>query len=201
LRLKLDRGNKITGLVLVEEKSGQVLFAAELRHRGQQIPDSLTSRRALRRARRNRKTRYRAPRFHNRPRPEGWLAPSLKHRVHTIGTWVSRLRGYARVSAISTELARFDTQALENPEISGVEYQRGTLAGYEAREYLLEKWGRRCAYCDAKNVPLQIDHIVGARGGSDRISNLTLACAACNRAKNSRAVVESSRIQSGSSAF
>ena len=78
MRLKLDPGSKITGLVLVEEKSGQVLFAAELRHRGQQIPDSLTSRRALRRARRNRKTRYRAPRFHNRRRPEGWLAPSLE---------------------------------------------------------------------------------------------------------------------------
>jgi hypothetical protein len=72
-----------------------------------------------------------------------------------------------------------------------VEYQQGTLAGYEVREYLLEKWGRRCAYCDAENVPLQIDHIVArGRGGSGRISNLTLACAACNRAKNDRDVVE-----------
>jgi 5-methylcytosine-specific restriction endonuclease McrA len=190
LRLKLDPGSKIKGLVLVE-KSGQVVFAGELRHRGQQIRDSLTSRRALRRARRNRKTRYRAPRFHNRRRPEGWLAPSLMHRVHTMGTWVSRLQKHARITAISTELARFDTQALENPEISGVEYQLGTLAGYEVREYLLEKWGRRCAYCDAANVPLQIDHIVArGRGGSDRISNLTLACAACNRAKDKRDVAE-----------
>ena len=191
LRLKFDPGSKITGLVLVEEKSGQVVFAAELRHRGQQIRDSLTSRHALRRARRNRKTRYRAPRFHNRRRPEGWLPPSLMHRVHTIGTWVSRIQKHARLTAISTEFARFDTQALENPEISGVEYQQGTLAGYEVREYLLEKWGRRCAYCDAANVPLEIDHIVArSRGGSDRISNLTLACAACNRAKDNRDVVE-----------
>jgi hypothetical protein len=47
-------------------------------------------------------------------------------------------------------------QKLENPEISGIAYQQGTLAGYELREYLLEKWGRKCAYCDATNVPLQI---------------------------------------------
>src|SRR5215472_14166530 len=113
------------------------------------------------------------------------------HQVHTIGTWVSRLQRHARVTAISREFARFDTQALENPEISGVEYQQGTLADYEVREYLLEKWGRRCAYCDAENVPLQIDDIVArGRGGSDRISNLTLACAACNRAKDNRDVVE-----------
>jgi hypothetical protein len=72
-----------------------------------------------------------------------------------------------------------------------VEYQQGTLAGYEVREYLLEKWGRRCAYCDAGNVPLEIDHIVArGRGGSDRISNLTLACAACNRAKDNRDVAQ-----------
>jgi hypothetical protein len=142
LRLKLDPGSKITGLVLVEEKSGQVVFAAELSHRGQQIRDSLRSRRALRRARRHRKTRYRAPRFHNRRRRDGWLPPSLMHLVHTIITWVSRLQKYAGITAVSTGLARFDTQALQNPEISGVEYQQGTLAGYEVREYLLEKSGR-----------------------------------------------------------
>ncbi|MFM0517232.1 HNH endonuclease [Caballeronia jiangsuensis] len=63
-------------------------------------------------------------------------------------------------------------------------YHRGTLAGYEIREYLLEKWGRRCSYCDASGTPLQVDHIVArARGGTDRVSNLTLACERCNRAK------------------
>jgi hypothetical protein len=46
-------------------------------------------------------------------------------------------------------------QAMQNPEISRVEHQQGTVAGYELQEYLLEKWGRRCAYCGAENVPLQ----------------------------------------------
>ena len=186
-RLKLDPGSKTTGIAVVAEATGRVVFAAELTHRGQAIRDALRTRRAVRRSRRQRKTRYRQPRFRNRRRPEGWLAPSLQHRVDTTCTWVNRLRRLVPVAAISTELVKFDTQLLENAEVSGVEYQQGTLAGYEVREYLLEKCGRRCAYCGAKDTPLQVEHIVPrARGGSDRVSNLTLACAPCNTRKGTQ---------------
>ena len=66
-----------------------------------------------------------------------------------------------------------------------------TLAGYEVREYLLEKWGRKCAYCKATNVPLQIEHIVPkVRDGSHRVSNLTIACKPCNDAKGTRTAAE-----------
>ena len=61
-----------------------------------------------------------------------------------------------RLTAIRAYLVKFDLQKLENPEISGIEYQQGELFGYEVREYLLEKWGRKCTYCDKENVPLQI---------------------------------------------
>jgi hypothetical protein len=89
------------------------------------------------------------------------------------------------------ELVRFDTQLMENAEISGVEYQQGTLAGYEIREYLLEKWGRKCAYCGKKDIPLQIEHLVPRfRGGSNRVSNLTLACEKCNQDKGNRTASE-----------
>ncbi|GHO88100.1 hypothetical protein KSZ_61060 [Dictyobacter formicarum] len=75
-------------------------------------------------------------------------------------------------------------QLMENPEVKGVEYQQGTLQGYEVREYVLEKWNRQCAYCGAKDIPLQIEHIhPRANGGTNRISNLTLACDKCNKAK------------------
>ncbi|WP_204104769.1 MULTISPECIES: RRXRR domain-containing protein, partial [Spirulina sp. CCY15215] len=84
-------------------------------------------RRALRRSRRNRKTRYRQARFLNRKRPKGWLAPSLKHRVDTTLTWVNKLIKLAPITGISQELVRFDLQQLENPEISGIEYQQGKL--------------------------------------------------------------------------
>jgi len=79
----------------------------------------------------------------------------------------------------------------QNPEITGVEYQQGELFGYEVREYLLEKFGRKCVYCGAENVSLQIEHIVPkARGGTDRVSNLTLACEACNQKKGNQTAEE-----------
>jgi hypothetical protein len=139
LRLKIDPGSKTTGLAIVNDITGEVVFAAELTHRGAQIKAALESRRALRRNRRQRKTRYRVPRFLNRRRPDGWLAPSLQHRVETTLTWVQRLQRLCPISALSQELVRFDTQLMQNPEIAGVEYQQGALAGYEVREYLLEK--------------------------------------------------------------
>src|SRR5579884_3659300 len=132
----------------------------------------MLSRASLRRSRRQRKTRYRPPRFLNRPKPKGWLAHSLSSRVANIMTWVQRLCRLAPVGAISYAPKKFDTQWLQNPEIEGIEYQQGTLYGYEVRQYLLEKWHRRCAYCGASNVPLRIEHTIPrSRGGSDRVSN------------------------------
>jgi 5-methylcytosine-specific restriction endonuclease McrA len=191
LRLKLDPGAKFTGIALVNDSTGEVVFAAELKHRGFVIRDALTSRRQLRRSRRARKTRYRKPRFLNRTRPQGWLAPSLQSRVENIKTWVERLRKLAPIRAISQELVRFDMQLMRNPDIQGKEYQQGTLAGYETREYLLEKWGRQCAYCGVKDVPLQIEHIhPRSKGGSNSITNLTLSCEKCNTKKGTKDIKE-----------
>jgi 5-methylcytosine-specific restriction endonuclease McrA len=197
--LKLDPGSKTTGIALLQ--NDKLIWAAELTHRGATIKAALLSRRQLRRGRRNRKTRYRPARFLNRTRQSaksavlgfpqvkhlfktGWLAPSLQHRVDTTLTWVNKLIKFAPVGSIVQELVRFDLQQLENPEISGVEYQQGELLGYEVREYLLNKWERKCAYCHAENVPLQVEHIQPkAKGGSNRISNLCLACEKCNQQK------------------
>ena len=138
----------------------------------------------MRRTRRNRKTRYRQARFNNRKRKEGWIPPSLQSRVDNIKTWVIKLQKLCPLTHISYENVKFDTQLIHNPEISGIEYQQGELQGYEIREYLLEKWGRRCAYCGTENVPLEIEHIIPKiRGGSNRVSNLTLACNTCNQTK------------------
>ncbi|MEG4291551.1 RNA-guided endonuclease IscB [Microcoleus sp. C2C3] len=185
ITLKIDPGSKTSGLALVQGES--VIFGAELTHRGQAIKASLESRRSLRRGRRNRHTRYRKARFLNRVRPKGWLAPSLQHRVETTLTWVTRLMKVAPISSIVQELVRFDLQQLENPDISGIEYQQGVLCGYEIREYLLNKWDRKCAYCGVINTPLQVEHIhPKAKGGSNRISNLCLACEKCNTQKGTQ---------------
>jgi len=189
LRIKIDPGSRTTGIAVTNDETGEIVFAMELEHRGQQIKNDLESRRATRRSRRNRKTRYRKPRFENRTRPKGWLPPSLKSRVHNIETWVNRLCRLCNIQAISMELVRFDMQKIQNPEISGVEYQQGELTGYEVREYLLEKWSRTCAYCGKKDIPLEIEHIIPkSKGGSNRVSNLTLACTECNQKKGNKPV-------------
>jgi len=185
IKIKIDPGSKTTGIALVQ--GNKVIFGAELVHRGQAIKNSIESRSALRHNRRSRHTRYRPARFLNRAKPKGWLAPSLQHRVHTILTWIRKFMRFAPVTSITQELVRFDLQQIENPEISGIEYQQGELQGYEIREYLLEKWDRKCAYCGAENIPLQIEHIhPKSKGGSNRISNLALACEPCNTKKGTQ---------------
>ena len=190
-RVKLDPGSKTTGIAVVQEETGRVVWAAELAHRGQQIRDRLLARRQVRRNRRQRKTRYRPARLLNRRRAAGWLAPSLQHRVETSITWIKRLMHLVPIRAMSTELVRFNTHLMQDAEISGVAYQQGELVGYEVREYLLDKWQRRCAYCGKANIPLQVEHIIPrSRGGSDRVSNLTLACESCNQRKGSQTAEE-----------
>jgi 5-methylcytosine-specific restriction endonuclease McrA len=185
IELKIDPGSKTTGFALVQ--NNKVIWGMELQHRGLAIKESLETRKGVRRGRRSRHTRYRQARFLNRTKPQGWLAPSLSHRVLTINTWVKRLCNFAPITDIVQELARFDLQQLENPEISGFEYQQGELQGYEVREYLLNKWNRKCAYCTAENVPLQVEHIKPkAKGGTNRISNLCLACEKCNIKKGTQ---------------
>ncbi len=187
LRIKLDPGSRTTGIAITNDSSGEVVFAAELMHRGHKIKKALDKRRGVRRSRRNRHSRYRKPRFSNRRRNKGWLPPSLESRIHNLLTWVLRLLRLCPISAISMELVRFDLQAIEHPEIAGIEYQQGTLFGYELREYLLLKWGHACAYCQKKDVPLQIEHIIPkAKGGSNRVNNLCVACEPCNQKKGTQ---------------
>ena len=191
LRLKLDPGSKTTGIAIVNDSTGAVVFAAELEHRGQAVKAALDQRRAVRRSRRQRHTRYRHARFLNRRRPEGWLPPSLESRLANTTTWVARLCKLAPITNISQELVRFDTQLMQDAETLGVEYQQGELAGYEVREYLLEKWGRRCAYCGKEHTPFEVEHIVPkSRGGSNRVSNLCIACHDCNQKKGSLTAAE-----------
>jgi hypothetical protein len=117
--------------------------------------------------------------------------PGVKVVHEFLSFGAAREKLLVSVAAVSMELVKFDTQAMQDPEISGVEYQQGELAGYEVREYLLEKWGRKCAYCDTVDVPLQVEHIVPkVRGGSNRVSNLTLACEPCNLAKGAKTAAE-----------
>ena len=190
LRLKLDPGSKATGFAVLREcgpERAEAVFLGEIHHKPG-IKDRLDARRTVRRSRRNRKTRYRKPGYKTNAREEGWLPPSLEARVNQVMSAVEKLSRWLPVTAVSTEHVKFDTQLLQNPGISGVEYQQGELWGYEVKEYLLEKWGRKCAYCGREGVPLEVEHVVPKnpkRGpkGTDRVSNLVVACEPCNKSK------------------
>jgi 5-methylcytosine-specific restriction endonuclease McrA len=188
LRVKLDPGSKTTGVAMAREGTHgtQAIFFGEIVHKTI-IKKRLHDRQGHRLSRRFRHTRYRKPRFQNRQRQAGWLPPSLAARVDQTLHALAQLRQRAPVTDLSVEHVRFDTQKMQNPEISGVAYQQGTLLGYEIREYVLDKWNRRCAYCDIPQADFQLDHVVAqSRGGSDRVSNLALACPDCNQSKDNR---------------
>lgn len=189
VELKIDPGSKTTGMALVTDtKSGKLcVFGINLEHRGQQIKDALQSRSMVRRARRNRNTRYRQPRFLNRTRKAGWLPPSIMSRVYNTQTWIDKLVKFTPVSSFGIEIVKFDMQKMTNPDIHGKEYQQGTLFQYEIKEYLLELHNRTCMYCEglSKNSILEIEHKVPrSRGGTNNISNLGIACRLCNQKKS-----------------
>lgn len=191
--LKFDPGSKTTGIgILRENKETNIsvaLWQAELSHRGDLIKKKLHKRAGYRRRRRSANLRYRPARFLNRPRPIGWLAPSGRHRVDAICNWAKRLQKLIPMSKVWVEDAKFDTQLMENPEISGIEYQQGDLQGYEVKEYLLKKYKHKCVYCEKENKILNIEHVVPrAVGGSNRINNLVIACIECNQAKGKQSI-------------
>ena len=202
--LSIDPGSRCTGMAITDSENN-IVACFELHHRGNAIKKNLQAKAGYRRSRRSRKCRYRPARWANRSRKapvltadgwqyksfgqssEGWVAPSLMSRVFNIHTWVSRLSKIYPITRLAVEHVKFDTQLMENPEISGVEYQRGTLYEAEVWEYLLEKFGRKCFYCGKKDTPLEKEHILPkSKGGTNRVSNLTVSCKPCNIEKGNR---------------
>ena len=111
----------------------------------------------------------------------------MQHKLDTHIRLIENIRRWLPITKTVIEVATFDTQKMQNPEISGIEYQQGELQGYHIREYLLEKFDRQCVYCNKKDVPLEVEHIIPkSRGGSNRVSNLTISCRKCNLKKDNR---------------
>lgn len=191
IEFKVDPGSKVTGLSLngVFERGREVLWAANLQHRGHRVKAAMTDRRMFRTGRRGRKTRYRPARFDNRTRPKGWLPPSLMSRVGNIENWYSKLLFIAPITEAHIETVRFDMQKIDNPEIKGDQYQQGELAGYEIRNYVMDRGNHQCGYCAANGLPLEVEHVIPrSKGGSNRVSNLIPACRKCNSKKGSMPV-------------
>ena len=114
----------------------------------------LSTRRELRTARRNRKTRYRKPRFLNRikAKEKDRLAPTILNRINAHLKVVDNVFKILPITKIIVETASFDIQKLKNPDISGVEYQQGEqLNFWNVREYVLFRDNHICQHCHGKS--------------------------------------------------
>ena len=182
--LGVDAGYEHVGLSASTEKAE--LYASEVELR-QDITDLLSARRALRQSRRNRKTRYRAPRFDNRisTKRKGWLAPSVENRINAHLSRIEAVLRLLPVTKITVETASFDLQLLKNPDISGKEYQEGEQLGFwNIREYVLCRDGHVCQHCygRSKDPVLNVHHLESRRTGGDSPGNLITLCETCHKA-------------------
>ena len=184
ITLGVDAGYKHVGLSATTAKEELLASEVELR---QDVTGLLSNRLALRRARRNHKTRYRAPRFDNRVRSKhkGWLAPSVENRIQA---HISRIEAVCRVLPITKiviETASFDIQKIKNPEVEGTDYQQGDQLGFwNVREYVLFRDGHVCQACKgrSKDLILNVHHIESRKTGGDAPGNLITLCEACHKA-------------------
>ena len=180
--LGVDAGSKTIGLSASTKT--KELYAAEVILRND-IVELLSTRREFRHARRNRKTRYRKPRFKNRVRSKskGWLAPSVQNKVDTHIRMVRFVCSILPVVKIVAETAAFDIQKIKNPDISGKEYQQGEQLGFwNVREYVLWRDGHTCRCCKGKSKDkiLNVHHIESRKTGGDAPNNLITLCETCH---------------------
>ncbi len=180
INLGIDAGSKHIGVSATTES--QVLFKAQVELRTD-IPKLLSTRKELRRARRNRKTRYRKAMFLNRHKTEGWLAPSIQNKIENHIKIVKLVYSILPVQKITVEVAQFDIQKIKNPDIQGEEYQQGSqLAFWNVREYVLWRDGHICQHCHgkSKDLVLNVHHIESRKTGGNAPNNLITLCETCH---------------------
>ena len=188
ITLGVDAGSKHIGLSAVTA-DGRELFAAEVSPRND-VVYNLSTRREFRRARRNRKTRYRKPRFNNRvhSKHKGWLAPSVEVKIQEHITAICRVCRLLPVSKVIVETAEFDLQLLKaiaagEPVPQGEDYQKGEMLGsYNVRQYVLWRDGYTCQCCGkhGHRVKLHVHHKESRKTGGDAPDNLTALCDSCH---------------------
>ena len=189
--LGVKAGSKEIGLSASTDKAE--IFASSVQLRTD-VVDLLSTRRELRRARRHRKTRHRAPRFDNRvhSKNKGWLAPSIENKINAHLSRVATVRKLLPVSKIVVETAAFDIQKIKNPDIGGTDYQQGEQLGFwNIREYVLFRDGHRCCHCRGKSKDpiLNVHHLESRKTGGDAPNNLITLCETCHKAYHAGKII------------
>ena len=180
--LGIDAGSKHIGVSASSEKKEMLAAQVELRN---DIVKLLSTRRELRRTRRNRKTRYRKARFDNRKKKDGWLAPSVEQKVESHLKVIRLVHKLLPITKTTIEVAQFDIQKIKNPYIKGEDYQQGEQMGFwNVREYVLARDGHKCVHCKGKSKDpvLNVHHLESRKTGGNSPSNLVTLCETCHKA-------------------
>jgi len=158
ISLGIDTGAKYIGFAVT---SGTKVFGKGTIELRDDVSKLLTTRRAYRRSRRNRKTRYRQPKFLNRNKSAGWLPPSVQSRVDHTVRWINKFSTVLPTPKIIVEVGKFDAAKLKNPDIKGKEYQNGDAFGFwDTRYYVFTRDNYICQICKKKEGILQTHHII-----------------------------------------
>ena len=181
--VKLDPGSRTTGVAIVDDKDAVVMLA-EIEHRGNVVKRNMDSRRAVRRHRRNRNTRYRPARFLNRTKSKGWLAPSVKSRADNVINFIKKYKKLLNIDKVMIEHVSFDVAQMSSDDcLIGSGYQQGNLYQNKLRNFIFSRSDGKCIYCGAKAE--EIDHVIPrANGGTNSTYNLVASCRACNQMKS-----------------
>lgn len=184
INIGVDTGAKHIGLAITSED--KVLYKVEIELR-QDISSNLDTKRIYRRSRRNRKTRYRKPRFLNRKKVEKWLPPSLQSRIDKHFKWIDIFNSLVPNARLHIEVGKFDTAKMINSNIQEVDYQQGQTYGfYDGRYFVFARDNYTCQVCGkSKDKILQTHHIIyRSNGGTDRVNNLITVCTDCHTSVN-----------------
>ena len=183
----LDTGDKHIGVSVKSEKHEFVHAQYD------PLPDEKErrdDRRRYRRTRRNRK-RYRKPRFDNRKKQKGWLAPTVEHKKDLHVNIVKRYVKVCPIVRIVAEVGTFDTQLLEaiesgKPVPQGRDYQHGKrYLRSTLRDAVFYRDGYRCLLCGSTEGPFSVHHIGYWKGDhTDRMGGLATLCLKCHTASN-----------------
>ena len=185
--LGVDAGSKTIGFSASTEL--QELYSAELKPRND-VVNNLSTRREFRRARRNRKTRYRPKRFENRvhSKHKGWLAPLVEVKIQEHITSIKRICKLLPITKVVVETAEFDLQLIKAVEAGmpvpvGEDYQNGEQKGfYNVRQYVFHRDGYKCCHCGAhgSGVKFEVHHLESRKTGGNSPNNLVTLCSHCH---------------------
>ncbi|WP_235792477.1 RNA-guided endonuclease IscB [Virgibacillus salidurans] len=183
VNIGVDLGAKHVGIAITSEDKVLAKGKVELR---QDVKVAIETRRTYRHSRRNRKTRYRKPRFQNRSRENGWLPPSIQSRVENTFFWIDKFYDLVPHPALTIEVGKFDVQKMIDPDIAGVAYQQGQTYGYhDVRYFVFARDNYTCQVCKQKGKILNTHHLLyRSHGGSNRADNLVTVCTDCHTHEN-----------------